>query len=468
MIQDFRHKLLSTCIFLLFSLACSGCGFLTHPDYVAPQFDLPGFWSHAELSEKALASEEKFWEGFQDPTLNQLIEQVLLLNNDIRTAAIKVQRARLEVGISRTDLFPTLSAGADASHSYDLDSDDANHSYGLSAGLSYEMDLWGRYSDAYNVAQLEVEASAADKKSAELSVIGTTAELYWQIGYLNRSLQLAHDNIAIAKRTLKIVEAKYAAGSVGFAELINSQQNLLSLQVNLTGQLQKLVEARSGLAILLNQPPETIFSEPKDLPGGPLPVVKVGVPADILRNRPDLLAAELRLRQSHVQIGVTQASYYPNISLTGNLGTSSTQLRELLQNPLATLGAGLALPFLQWDLTKLEVHMAENTYLNAVVSFRQTLHTALAEVENSLSSRQLNLEQGENLQQALFLAIDTERISRQRYEVGSDELRDWLNEQNSRCVAEQAVLDNHLSQLKNMMQLYLALGGYPADKQKST
>lgn len=465
--QAFRHKLLRGCVFLLFSLACSGCGILTQRDYVSPQFDLPGSWVNADLSEKALESEEKFWENFQDPVLNQLIEQVLRLNNDVRAAAIKVQRARLEVGISRTDLLPTLSAGADANHSYDLDRDYSSNSYGLSAGLSYELDLWGRYSDAYTVAQLEVEASVADKKSAELSVIGTTAELYWQIGYLHRSVRLAQDNIATAKRSLRIVGAKYASGSVGYADLINSQQNLLSLQVSLTGQLQSLVAARNALAILFNQPPEKNFSEPMDLPIGSLPIVEAGMPADILRNRPDLQAAELRLRQSHAQIGMTQASYYPNISLTGSLGTSSTQLRELLQNPLATLGAGLALPFLQWDLTKLEVQVAENTYLDAVVSFRQTLHTALAEVENYLSDRQLTLQQEKKLEQTLTLARHAEKISKQRYEAGADELHDWLVEQSSRRMVEQAVLDNRLSQLKNTLQLYLSLGGHSAAGKKS-
>lgn len=463
MIQVFSHKFLSVSLFLLFSFACSGCGVLTQHDYTASQFDLSESWSHAGLNEENLENTEKFWESFQDTDLNQLIEQVLLLNNDVRGAAIKVQRARLEAGISRTDLFPTLSAGADASHSYDLDSDDSSRSYGLSAGLNYELDLWGRYSSAYNVAQLEVEASIADKKSTELSVIGTTAELYWQIGYLNRSLQLTQDNIATAKHTLKIVEAKYAAGAVGHADLINSQQSLLSLQVSQTGQLQNRVEARNALTILFNSPPENNFAEPKGLPSGSLPTVNAGVPADILQNRPDLLAAELRLRQFHAQIGMTQGSYYPSISLTGNLGTSSTQLLELLQNPLATLGAGLVLPFLQWDLAKLDVQVAESTYLEAVVSFRQTLHTALAEVENTLSSRQFNLQQGETLEQALFLAIKTEQISQSRYEVGRDELSDWLDKQNSRRMAEQAVLDNHLSQLKNTMQLYLALGGHPVE-----
>ncbi len=467
MIQVFRHELLRVSTFLLFSFVCSGCGILTQHNYSAPQFDLSESWSNAELNEESLEGAEKFWESFHDPDLDQLIEQVLSLNNDVRSAAIKVQLARLEVGISQTDLFPTLSAGADASHSYELDSDDSSRSYGLSAGLNYELDLWGRYSTAYNVAQLEVEASIADKKSTELSVIGTTAELYWQVGYLNRSLQLTQNNIATAKHTLRIVKAKYAAGAVGHADLIDSQQSLLNLQVSLSGQLQNRVEARNALAIFLNSAPENNFAEPTALPVGSLPTVKAGVPADILRNRPDLLAAELRLRQSHAQIGMTQRSYYPNISLTGNLGTSSTQLCELLQNPLATLGAGLVLPFLQWDLAKLDVQVAENTYLEAVVNFRQTLHAALAEVENSLSSRQYDLQQGKTLEQVLFLAIKTETISQNRYEVGRDELSDWLDKQNLRRVAEQAVLDNHLNQLKNTMQLYLALGGYPVEGQKS-
>ena len=444
---------------LLISLLSGGCATLTREEYVAPQTDLPDSWSNEAAQQEGILRDEKFWEEFQDPVLNLLIEEALQRNNDILTAAIQVQRARLEAGISRTDLYPKPSAGADVNRSYDLDNDTSSRSYSLSAGISYEVDLWNRYADSYRAAGIEVEASIADRKSAELSVIGNLAELYWQIGYLKQSISLSRDSIASAEQLQRIVESKYAAGSADQADLLKSRQNLLSLQAGLTQEQQSLNEARHALAILFDRPPQEPAAEPDSLPESPLPTIAAGIPAEILGNRPDLLAAERRLRKSHAEIGITKASYYPSITLTGNLGTSSTQLQDILDNPLATLGSSLVLPFLQWDLTKLNIQVAETTYREAVVNFRTTLYTALAEVENLLSARSQDLEQGRLLQQVLNLAVRSEQISERRYQAGAEELRTLLEEQDSRRSAEKEVLENRFRQLKETMQLYLALGG---------
>ena len=444
---------------LLISLLSGGCATLARDEYVAPQTDLPDSWSNEAAQQKEILRAGKFWEEFQDPILNLLIEEALQRNNDILAAAIQVQRARLEAGISRTDLYPKPSAGADVKRSYDLDNDTSGRSYGLSAGISYEVDLWNRYADSYQAAGIEVEASIADRKSAELSVIGNLAELYWQIGYLKQSISLSRDSIANAEQLQRIVESKYAAGSADQADLLKSRQNLLSLQAGLTQEQQSLNEARHALAILFDRPPQEPATEPDNLPESPLPTITAGIPAEILGNRPDLLAAERRLRKSHAEIAITKASYYPSITLTGNFGTSSTQLRDILGNPLATLGSSLVLPFLQWDLTKLNIQVAETTYREAVVNFRTTLYTALAEVENLLSARSQDLEQGELLQQVLNLAVRSEQISERRYQAGAEDLRTLLEEQDSRRSAEKEVLENRFRQLKETMQLYLALGG---------
>ncbi len=441
------------------SLAAGGCVSPAPDAYAVPQADLPATWAGEPQPADGSAIGEKFWQDYQDPVLDRLIARVLERNNDLLAAAIQVQRAKLEAGISRTDLYPTLTAGADAGRSYNPNDHGSSGSYSLSAGVSYEIDLWNRYADSYRAARIEVEASAADRSSAALSVIGSTAELYWRIGYLKQSIGLSRDSIASAAQLLRIVESKYAAGAAGQADLLKSRQNLLSLQAGLTQELQSLTAARHALAILFDRPPQEATDEPEQLPDGPLPVVAAGIPADILSNRPDLRAAEFRLRKTHAEIGITKAAYYPSISLTGTLGSSSSQLRDLLDNPLATLGSGLVLPFLQWELTQLNIRVAESTYREAVINFRTTLHTALAEVEDLLSARAHDLEQGALLRQVFELALRSERISEQRYRAGAEELSVLLEERESRRAAGRAVLENRLQQLQDSLQLYLALGG---------
>jgi len=222
--------------------------------------------------------------------------------------------------------------------------------------------------------------------------------------------------------------------------------------------VQQRVEARNALAILLNQPPESDVAEPPELSKAPLPSVSAGIPAEILANRPDLHAAELRLRESLVNVDVTRTSFYPTFTLTGSLGTASTTLVNLLRNPIATLGAGLSLPFVQWNTMQLSVRVSQTQYEEAVVNYRQRLYTALAEVENSLSARTQMVAEEEKLRLAVTQAQRAESIARFRFKSGFTDLQQWLYAQSSLRNAERSLILNRLNQLNNMVNLYKALG----------
>jgi outer membrane protein TolC len=186
--------------------------------------------------------------------------------------------------------------------------------------------------------------------------------------------------------------------------------------------------------------------------------VAAGIPAAILANRPDLHAAELRLREALANVDVTRTSFYPSFSLTGSLGTSSTALTNLFRNPVATLGAGLALPFIEWNTMKLSVRVSESQYEEAVVNYRQRLYTALAEVENSLSARSQLLAEEEKLRVAVAQARRAESIARLRFDSGYTDLQLWLIAQAGLRSAERSLLQNRLSQMNNLASLYKALG----------
>ena len=255
------------------------------------------------------------------------------------------------------------------------------------------------------------------------------------------------------------MEAQYRAGAASRLEVLSASQSLESQKASETDLMQQREEARSALAILLDGPPGRVLPEPSLLPEASPPEVPAGLPAGLLARRPDLMAAELRLRSSLASVDVTRASFYPVLSLTGSLGTSSAALGQLLQNPLGMLASELTLPFLNWNERRLSVQVSENEYQQAQTKFRQTVYGALKEVHDSLSARQQLAEKDARLTASLAAAREVERLYGVRYRVGATSLKDWLDAQQTRRTAETGWLDNRFEQYRRQIILYQALGG---------
>lgn len=445
-------------ILVAVSLSAGGCSLLPRSSYTTPQVTLPQQWQ-GQTTGTSVASDGQWWRSFGDPQLNGLIERALVTNNDLAAAAIRVRRARLSSGLTDTNLTPSVTVGANSSISRDLKNGGDTRTHSVTGSVSYELDLWGKLAGARDAGRWEAEATEADRKSAALSLIGTTASDYWQVAYLNNLIAISEASIAAAEQTLELVRVKYQAGAVSGLDLVQAQQAVASQQAALTQLQQQRTEARNALAILFDQAPEFHVEERQQLPERELPAVTTGLPAALLGQRPDLQSAELRLRKDLANVDATRAGFYPSFTLTGNLGSSSTSLTSVLQNPVAALGAGVTLPFIQWNTMKLNVKISESEYEEAVVNFRQTLYAALRDVENALSARS-NLEAARmQLEASLALARKAEELAEIRYRAGSTGVQAWLDMQESRRTAEKALTENQLNRLKNMMTLYLALGG---------
>lgn len=232
---------------------------------------------------------------------------------------------------------------------------------------------------------------------------------------------------------------------------------------------QQLVETRTALAVLLQIPVQQLnIQEPKKLPRIRLPNITAGLPADILSRRPDLRAAELRLREALASKDATKASYYPSISLTGNLGSSSTSLTNLLKNPALTLGASLSLPFLQYNDMKKDLKISELDYEKAIIQYRQTLYQAFADTENALSNR-IELDKQVALQQKnLELAEKTERLTDVRYRNGAIALKNLLDAQETTRNARLSLVQVKQNQYNAYVTLMQALGGSPIQQLPNT
>ncbi|BCL74487.1 outer membrane efflux protein [Jeongeupia sp. HS-3] len=443
---------------LLAASALSGCGSLLQTDYQRPVADIPAAWQGQGGS--TVATGERWWRSFGDPQLDALIERALATNNDLAAAAIKVRRARLQAGLTDTNLTPSVGLGGNASAQKDLKRGGPSvRSYNATASLSYELDLWGRLARLRDAADWEAEATELDRQSAALSLVGTTAQLYWQIAYLNQRIASAGANLADTQRTLAIVTVQHRAGAVGGLDEVQAAQSVATQQASLTGLLQQREEARNALAILFDRSPQHRETELPRLPDTALPPIAAGLPAELLARRPDLAAAEWRLKESLANVDATRASFYPTLSLTGSIGSASTGLANVLSNPAATLGAGLLLPFVQWNTTQLTIKVSKTEYEEAVVNFRQTLYKAFADVENTLSAGTQFGAEGEALQRAYDLSRRAETIAGVRYRAGQTGVKDWLDQQQARRNAEDALAQNRLNRLDNRMKLYQALGG---------
>ena len=438
-------------------MCLSACSTMVIEKYQAPKFDTATAWSIASADGSVMSG--KWWERFGDANLNALVEEALLKNNDLAAAAIRVRRAQLQAGLAEDALEPSVSAGAGSNVSKPLDGGASNRSFSLSSSVSYDVDLWGKLGAERDAKKWEALATKADYESTSLSIAATTANLYWQGAYLNSILASNQASLESAKKTQELVAAQYKSGAVSRLEVLEAEQSVESQTAALTQRLQQKIENQNALAILFDAPPLARKTEPAQLPDIVLPTIDAGIPASILARRPDLRAAELRLRSTLSDVNATKASYFPSLSLTGSLGSSSADLLNIIKNPIGTLGANILLPFLEWDEMQKNVKVSKTQYDEAVINFRQTFYQSLVDVENALSARQQFMAQGESLDKSLAAAIEAERLYEVRYRTGAVTLKLWIDAKDKRRNAEDAVAENRLNRLQNFVTIYQALGG---------
>lgn len=459
-VLSLRATALSLALFL------AGCTSL-HTPYQRPALAVPTAWAQQAAVEPVHT--EHWWRQFNDPQLDAVVQAALARNSNLAVAALTLRQAQLQADLTGTAQTPTVGASVAAQQQRSLGgattSATTAHSTSATFNASYEVDLWGRLSSLTDAARWQAQASAEDREAAEQSLVGTTAELYWQLGYINQRIASAGQSVTYATETLRLVEAQHRHGAVSALEVEEAQRNVSSQRATLSSLQQSRVEYRNALAIVFDAAPGAatlagvLTQEPQQLPTMDLPHVGADVPASLLARRPDLRAAEMRLRAVLADADATRASYYPTLSLTGALGGASTTLGNVLAHPYALLGQGLTLPFLQVNRMKLDNAIAATGYESAVISFRQTLYSALADVDNALSARDTLAQQATELAASLAAAQRVERLYQVRYRNGAVALSIWLTAQETRRTAEIAMAENQLARLRNLSLLYRTLGG---------
>lgn len=455
---------------LLLGSSLVGCAAVVKTPYQQPAINMPGsFQNNKVLSQQIHADilADQWWTLFKDPQLNNLVNEVLAQNTDLAVAGISLQQARIQARQAQSQQGVRVGdAGLTTRRSFDLKDGDSSSSFGINyPGLSYELDLFGKLANQTEAARWEALASEEDLQATAQSLIGTTAQLYWQLAYLNERYSVVQQNLATAQKTYDLVRVQYRAGAVSGLDLTQAEQAIQSQQATLSQIEQQRVETRTGLAVLLHMPVQQLaIQEPSRLPNIQLPSIQADLPASLLSRRPDLRATELRLRKALANKDANKASYYPSISLTGNLTTgigSSTSLSNALKNPVATLGAGLTLPFLQWNDMKRDLQVNELEYEKAIIQYRQTMYEAFADVENALSNRTELTKQVALQQRNVELAERTERLTEVRYRNGAVALKNLLDAQETTRNARLSLVQTRQNQYNAYVTLMQALGGSP-------
>ena len=444
---------------LLPALGLVGCSAM-NASYVRQSLPVAPRWNDAAAIKAAYPS-ANWWQSFGDPRMSQLVETVLASNNDILTAALRSRKAVLQSQLTGVNTLPTVTGTAKGQASKALGNGTVSREFTFELGSAYEIDLWGRLAAARDVSALQADATAEDLQTARTTVASSAMEAYWRLAYINQDMAEARDALASARRIQSLVIHQTEIGSATELEVSEIRQTVEEQAALLADAEQSRAVVRNALSVLLNGQ-ELPVAEPQRLTSRMPEPVAPGLPAELLARRPDLRAAELRLQAALKATDVERRSLYPQVSLTGALGGTSTDLARLLSNPLATLGTGITLPFLNMKDGRLRVAVSDADYQIAASEFRSSLLTAFSETSTALSARVTLRQKGRHLKAALDAAEMAAKLIEERYRAGSVELRIWIDAQNRSRAARRAYSANRLEQFLAEIQIFRVLGGPPS------
>lgn len=469
-------SMLVTCAVLTLNTGCSVPAKLAAADKQPAVYQprIPADWNRAQhpqhTSYHAHAAVQEWpddwWLVFNDPQLTRLIHTAQTNNADLLQAALKIQEAQLQINRAQRARKPTYSGSLSASASKSLARSDSpvHRSFSSSFGVSYQLDLWGKLRDNADMAQWQKTATVEDLRGVQLTQTTHIAQAYWQLQRLHAQTQALLHTINQSKETLRLATVRHTAGAAARMDVVASEQALLATQQQTIDLREQIQQNERTLAILTGQPPHTPLQltpsaqlHNATLP--PLPALPLHLPASLLQRRPDLAAAQQRLRITLAGIQVARNAFYPDINLNGGISAGGNTLLKILSNPSASLSAALNLPVFKQAENQLQHKQAKLQYQNALLQFKTSLYNALKEVENARTTRTSLQAKQRSLEEQLAHTRTLERMHKVRYLAGETTIEPWLNAQQNTRNAKHNLLENRFAQYQNAITLYAALGG---------
>jgi len=473
---------------LALSLLLAGCA--VGPDYQPPQAHTPGSY-HALSSQQAskplaAATNPLWWKNFNDPQLDSLIERAIAGNLTLQQSVLRIAGAREQLAQARGGLFPSLNGSAKVTRQqlgvkgllkangvYDrVDSDVANQLNGLdhsvtlyqgSFDASWELDLWGKVRRQMEAANAQQQAAIEQRNDALVSLEAEVARAYLQLRGSQAVLSTLQQQIDVAQQTWQLTQSQQQNGLAPLSDVENARAQLATLNAQLPQYQAQQIQAMNGLAVLLGKTPGALDNElmnSKALPTLPK-MVAVGIPSSLARRRPDIRQAEATLHAQTANIGVSVADLFPSLSLTGQLGVRNTDASYLddWSSHFFSIGPALSIPLFQGGRLVSSVKLARAQQASAALDYRQTVLTALQDVENALVSYRADQQQVIALEEsnaALQRAFD---LSSDSYRQGISTFLDVLAAQNQLSQQQAQLTQAKMQTTLDLVALYKALGG---------
>lgn len=473
---------------LLLALGLAGCA--VGPDYQAPKPAVPGGYNTLDSQEASkpqnAAINSRWWRSFNDPQLDSLIERAIAGNLSLQQTVLRIAGAREQLTQAQGSLFPTLGGSAKVTRQQlglegllksngatdQLDSNVASQLNGLtqpvnlyqgSFDASWELDLWGKVRRQVEAANAQQQAAIEQRNDALVSLEAEVARAWLQLRGAQSTIQTLQQQIEVAQQTTELTQSQQRNGLAPLTDVENARAQLSTLQAQLPQYQSQARQAMNGLAVLLGKTPGSLDAElstPKALP--PLPqFVPVGIPSTLARRRPDIRQTEATLHAQTAEIGVSVAQLFPSLSLTGQLGVRNTDVSYLdnWSSHFYSYGPSLSIPIFQGGQLVSSVKLARAQQASAALDYRQTVLTALQDVENALVSYRADQQRVTALDEttgALQRAFD---LASDSYRQGLSTFLEVLDAQRQLAQAEEQATQARMQSALDLVALYKALGG---------
>ena len=463
---------LATCLVVALA-SLSGC--LVGPDYTPPDTTLPDAW-HVELVEGTESDDQSvgaWWEQFHDPTLSELIGLAEAHNYDLRIATSSISEARSQYGIAAADLFPQLSMqpAVDFTDGYaqpsvglaEFNNVDATNSYQFTMDLAWEIDLWGKIRRSMESRMASLEAELEAWRDLLITIRAEVAFTYIEVRSYQMQIDSMRRSIESGEGILELVRQGYQRGEFSRIQLASAEASLAELQAALAPLDEVVATSLNRLSVLVGEYPGPLrerLAQAEPVPVPPIEIM-VGIPANVIRQRPDVRQAERELAAASALIGVAEASFYPALQITGAGGFSNRQISNLFDG--SQLGGLLGVNF-NWPIFtagRLEsiVDLRTEQTAAALANYEATLLLAVEDVENALISYLQSRLERVSVQRAIHAYEELLVLGMERYATGVDDRETLLEteQQIFTALQELAVVDGQVS--SNAVLLYKALGG---------
>jgi len=473
-----KHTLLR-CSSLFVALALAGCA--VGPDYLRPtsapsvEFKQAAGWKSAAPADTALRGD--WWTLYDDPELDALIARLNADNQNLASAEAKYRQAQALVRGARSSFFPTLGLNTGVTRAGQGGGDSTigntggvsvsganastvSKSYEASLGVSWELDLWGKLRRQLESENAGLDASAADLAAVRLSQQSELVQNYLQLRVLDQQKRLLDETVAAYRQAYRIAENQYKAGIVPRSDVTQALTQLKGTEAEAINLEYQRAQLEHAIAVLIGvAPSEFELAVREEVPA--LPSVPVSLPSTLLERRPDVAAAERRVMAANAEIGVAEAAYYPELSLSASGGYRSGSLDNWISSPnrFWSIGPSFAMTLFDGGLIRSRVEQAEASYDQTVAEYRQSVLNSFREVEDYLVQLAVLEREAAVQQQALDAARESLRLILNQYKAGTVEFTDVVSVQTSALSNERARLSLHGSRLTASVQLIAALGG---------